>query len=776
MTGRSSPTNNADKDSRHFISDTKKTAFSQKHRRIAAASAKKQQSATELKPSTSNVQHRTLRDPRRRAKHDSTSAAAIRRALRAISVDMEAESSAIHVGADVDIAGVELDVDLTLGNMSSSSASSSSSSPASSSAASTSSAPPSASSPSLSTSSSPSTSSAPPTSSSAPPSTSSAPPSSTSSAPPSSSSSTPSSSSSPPSSSSASTISIRLRVHVDISVSIRFRLAISVRVRLAVSVRVRLAVCIRFCLAVCVRFLLAVCIRLAGTERLTIRLQFRVLLILICIFPALIVICVRFAFYFRRLIPYSFCSNSLPPSSSFISASSASSLPASTSSTFSSISMSTTPSHNLASGSVTFSTTATSSGASGTHTGSLNSGGGSADSFARNVGGIVGVAIGGVVALVVGVLVVFYLCGRFRPRFRAAATASRGTQGGVAATDMRERGGWTSPLARDDESLRGYGATGTWQGASSQEHASAEGSGEGSSEARASSEVHGLHGSSSGHGHTTMAFAEAGETLAAGAVLGAASSLGHGQAPSSQGHSNSSNSHANTGSSSSHAQMSSPTSSSPPHASSSDHGNTSGSAYTHTRASPPSSYALHQPQPQAPREEGGASPKPSPFLWRLRGGQGSSTPTPPAFDPSTLQPPTARSGRPPSSLLNPPSTWGEAFAQAVSTGSGWRPPPLVSPALSTGSNASDDAGVVPREGLLRPGLAVLQQSHSTRSLWDHVDYSRPIAGAGEGRTNLRMESAATFATMTSGADGEREEGHSQTGEVGEWPAPTPPPG
>ncbi|KAF8186474.1 hypothetical protein K438DRAFT_1973286 [Mycena galopus ATCC 62051] len=289
--------------------------------------------------------------------------------------------------------------------------------------------------------------------------------------------------------------------------------------------------------------------------------------------------------------------------------------------------------------------------------------------------------------------------------------------------------------------------------------------------------MHGAPSSSVGHsapGHA-MGFAQAGATLAAESGLlgtafasGAASSQGHGQPPSSQGHSNSSHSHgtgsAPSGSSASHAHMSSPTSSTPPHApSSSDYGHTT-SAYTHTRTTPPSSHSQHQLQQQ----DGRASPKPPSLMWRLRGGRTSTSTSPPSFDPGALQAPTTRSaGRPPSSLLNPPSGWGDALA--VPSPAGWRPPPLLSPALSTDS----DREGVQREGLLRPGLAVLlPPSHSTRSLGDDVDYSRPIAVAD--RTNLRMESSATFVTMTSGSEGEREDAHAQMGEVGEWPLPPPP--
>jgi hypothetical protein len=100
---------------------------------------------------------------------------------------------------------------------------------------------------------------------------------------------------------------------------------------------------------------------------------------------------------------------------------------------------------------------------------------------------------------------------------------------------------------------------------------------------------------------------------------------------------------------------------------------------------------------------------------------------------------------------------------------GWRPPPgqpqpLPSPALSDGS--ADGGDGERREGLLRPGLAVLlPASHSTRSLGDHVDYSRPIGA----RVNVRMESAATFVTMDS-VDEARE---GDAGDGGEWLPPLP---
>ncbi|KAJ7754734.1 hypothetical protein B0H14DRAFT_2979154, partial [Mycena olivaceomarginata] len=213
----------------------------------------------------------------------------------------------------------------------------------------------------------------------------------------------------------------------------------------------------------------------------------------------------------------------------------------------------------------------------------------------------------------------------------------------------------------------------------------------------------------------------------------------------------------------------------------------SGSAsasHTHART-PPSSYSHHSSaaprtpkilpaaaaavSSQAAQDDG---PKPPGLMWRLRGGARvlhrlpaaavlragrAAGPEHPRGPPSSLL-------NPPSSLLNPPPTFGAA--RRSSGMGGWRPPPgqpqpLPSPALMDGS--ADGGDGERREGLLRPGLAVLlPASHSIRSLGDHVDYSRPIGA----RVNVRMESAATFVTMES-VDEARE------GQAGEWLPPLP---
>ena len=92
---------------------------------------------------------------------------------------------------------------------------------------------------------------------------------------------------------------------------------------------------------------------------------------------------------------------------------------------------------------------------------------------------------------------------------------------------------------------------------------------------------------------------------------------------------------------------------------------------------------------------------------------------PPApYDPSVIPPPPMRS-----SLLNPPVPVVDLTPPATvppSWPSGWTSVPR--PALER----ADSEVVAPAtEGLLRPGL--LLPTHSTRTLGDHVDYSRPLA-------------------------------------------------
>jgi hypothetical protein len=229
----------------------------------------------------------------------------------------------------------------------------------------------------------------------------------------------------------------------------------------------------------------------------------------------------------------------------------------------------------------------------------------------------------------------------------------------------------------------------------------------------------------------------------------------------------------------------------------SDYGHTSAfdsasASHTHART-PPSSYshhssaAPHTPKilpavaaavsSQAVQDDARASSKPPGLMWRLRGGRPSSTggsPQPPSFEPRALQDPSIRGARPPSSLCNPPSSLlnpppAPGAARRSSDMDGWRPPPgqpqpQPSPALSDGS--ADGGDGERREGLLRPGLAVLlPASHSTRSLGDHVDYLCLIGA----RVNERVESAATFVTMDS-VDEARE---GDAGDGGEWLPPLP---
>ncbi|KAJ7744269.1 hypothetical protein DFH07DRAFT_1063430 [Mycena maculata] len=415
-------------------------------------------------------------------------------------------------------------------------------------------------------------------------------------------------------------------------------------------------------------------------------------------------------------------SSQIPSSSLQISLSTSISSIAPSTTAHSSFSASSDGGGHLATGTMASST----SGApSSTNSGVLGQGNSNDSSFARNVDGIIGVSIGGVVALILGVVIVFFACRRFKPR--------RATGSPVPPT-MRQSGGWRSPLEGDDESVAGasggYTSTSLGHG-----NASPEGSGEsGASDA---------HGTPAG----PMPFAEAGATLRAiepGAWYGgveippATSSHGH----SSQSHSNSGG--AVTGSSGSHAVYSSSSpASSPPPPTSSD--------YVHTKSSssgllldprpmmptPPSSYSLLEGEPKGRGAGAGLFGR---FRAPRRGGTNPATNVP--FTPATIRDPTSpHSGRRPSSLLNPPSpqqAWAAMHVQ------GWRPSaaqPMPSPALT-------DDGRAP-EGLLRPGLAtLLPATHSTRTLGDHVDYSRPIGG----RVNVRMESAQTFETISSQDD------------------------
>ncbi|KAJ7506087.1 hypothetical protein B0H11DRAFT_1974758, partial [Mycena galericulata] len=64
-------------------------------------------------------------------------------------------------------------------------------------------------------------------------------------------------------------------------------------------------------------------------------------------------------------------------------------------------------------------------------TGVLGTGPASRDSFAHNVGGIVGVAIGGVVALILAVTIIFFASRRFKKRHRRGPRSSAEAEGGA---------------------------------------------------------------------------------------------------------------------------------------------------------------------------------------------------------------------------------------------------------------------------------------------------------------------------------------------------------
>ncbi|KAJ7778990.1 hypothetical protein B0H16DRAFT_1500748 [Mycena metata] len=500
---------------------------------------------------------------------------------------------------------------------------------------------------------------------------------------------------------------------------------------------------------------------------------------------------------------------------------------------------------------------ASSASASATGGGTLGSGGGSSNSFAHNVGGIVGVAIGGVVALIIGVVLLFFLCSPIRRRFKKAYPGSRLAGAAPQMRQLRSSGAWRSPLGDDDdESLQGvgYGSTA---------HGSASGEGRGSSDAHSPFETPVAGAGSFGQAGVALALGGLGAAGAAGdepgsPIGGAASSQGHSSqghgaafggvsshghssqshgavaGVSSQGHSyepGSTLAHTNSSSSNSRSQHSSPFSgglssnshtffSSPPISGDGEHQNrnkTSSSGHEHNisaATSPTTNLAsgssafpfLSNISPSNPdsskRRSSLEAPRPAyptppssyddnsikGLLTRLRGGRGSSRAStqPPAFTPGSLQDPTSsrRADRPGSSLLNPLPGWGDAFAAASNFGipsadgsssshhdSGmqaarggmpgayaWRPTaaqPLPSPAFS-----EDGSGYIAPTGLLRPGLAMLQpaSSQSTHTLGDHVDYSRPFGA----RVNVRMESAQTFRSETSGS----QEGQVEMGELG----------
>ncbi|KAJ7670139.1 hypothetical protein DFH06DRAFT_1372974 [Mycena polygramma] len=410
--------------------------------------------------------------------------------------------------------------------------------------------------------------------------------------------------------------------------------------------------------------------------------------------------------------------------------------------------------------------------------GGLNGGDGSGGGFAHNVGGIIGVAIGGAVALVLGAVILFIVCGR-RKRARRRSAAPKPPMmrqlGSSGYDPVGTGGGWRNPLETEDEESDGseLAAGGGWGAETSAGHGSVDPFADGDVDAETDPFADpDPFASSTGHGHGLMPFA-------VGAAAMAASSQGH-----------------SSGSASSHGQSGSLVDVS----SAGAHGGpytTAPSSVSHAyaaarrsrepsfRSREPSLRASGSVRPGLQTLQSGESVKdgtasPFGFFGRLRGGRAASSASGhTTFSPSALPDPTVASREAPkrSSLLNPPPAWyTEPWGGSPGSGSGsgsgsggasggegsgdggllvWHPPradPLPDTEDWFGAT-SPDAEEGGRTGLLRPGLAVLlPTTHSTRSLGDHVDYSRPIGA----RISQRMESAGTYTTVTSSLPSEDE--------------------
>ncbi|KAJ7909864.1 hypothetical protein B0H13DRAFT_1877271 [Mycena leptocephala] len=127
------------------------------------------------------------------------------------------------------------------------------------------------------------------------------------------------------------------------------------------------------------------------------------------------------------------------------------------------------------------------------------------------------------------------------------------------------------------------------------------------------------------------------------------------------------------------------------------------------------------------------------LLGRLRGGRAfTSSPrtrVAPGEFRGAADSSSPRSPNPPGSLLNPRVNLDAQVAEQ----------PLP-PSPANEDPPRRDPGWV-QDGLFRPGLAVMQQQ-SSRTLEDHVDYSRPI----HGHVNMRMESENTVHVESGGDD------------------------
>ncbi|KAJ7054221.1 hypothetical protein C8F01DRAFT_499925 [Mycena amicta] len=362
----------------------------------------------------------------------------------------------------------------------------------------------------------------------------------------------------------------------------------------------------------------------------------------------------------------------------------------------------------------------TNSISSATKSGSLSTGTAAADTgFAHNIGGIIGVSLGGLVAVIGGVFIAFFACGWYRRRRAQAAPSPPMRQSGA--------GGWRSPLGGDGDSV-GDAET-------SFEHASDS-----------------LGHTSTGHAH--MAFSRAGATLATGMEPGFWYAGADVSSPSSQGHSSQSHSQSHTGglsSTGSHGPLLAATTSSDVMHSKPSSGNASSSS-PEALPSPPSSYSESRGNKLMGRLRGRQGPPPPVDVPPLSTAQ-KIPPLPPSprfvppapYDPSIVQVPPA-----PSSLLNPPVPVID-FTPAATVPPNW---PYSRPTPSRVFTDESETMTPATEGLLRPGL--LLPTHSTRTLGDHVDYSRPLASQRPGLGG-RMDTSNTYASTNVSMDGHEDD-------------------
>ncbi|KAJ7795121.1 hypothetical protein B0H14DRAFT_3555796 [Mycena olivaceomarginata] len=365
--------------------------------------------------------------------------------------------------------------------------------------------------------------------------------------------------------------------------------------------------------------------------------------------------------------------------------------------------------------------------------------------FAHTVGGIVGVAIGGVGALILGVLAIFFLCGCLRSRSPPGAQRAQGGQ-----PTMRDSGACAARLRRMRRACAGTGrrALGTsraWWTRGSEGHGSGSGSVVGGARraslvVRARTRADALR--TGGRGARGR---RAGDVLSSGGRSGSGSGSGR-AASSSQGHSRG-GPPSSLGYSSNSLRpqrrrlVHLPRADEQPHVGLRTHDPALEllapflRRAAHPKILPAAAAAVSS---QAAQDDG---PKPPGLMWRLRGGRVlHRLPAAAVLRAGAQQDPSIRAARRArcstrrarsstrrrrSARRGARAAWGvapaagAAAAAAVACPHGWE---------------RGWRGRGTEEGLLRPGLAVLlPASHSIRSLGDHVDFT-PDWGA----VNVRM--------------------------------------